>query len=189
MMYLFISNSFPKILKSLSGAVHFLVCGVAFILTDGVPPQMTGDILERLKGAGIIGDIIHEAPSGSLEVRHGNWVVDYGNNLTTRAFNLQPDIRWAAPNGTLYTLMIVGPDVPTRDNPDERYWLHWLVGNIPNNDTASGETRATYVGIERPMYEDGTHRLVYLLYKHRNNREAFYFGSVIEKRSGMDTLQ
>lgn len=68
MMYLFISNSFPKMLKSLSSAVHFLVCGVAFILTDGVPRQMTGDLLERLKGAGIIGDIIHEAPYGSLEV-------------------------------------------------------------------------------------------------------------------------
>ena len=34
--------------------------------------------------------------------------------------------------------MMVDPDVPFRDSPTDGEWLHWLVYDIPGNDTARG---------------------------------------------------
>ena len=73
-------------------------------------------------------------------------VADYGKpippSLLDRrpevAFELEPD-RDAS---TLHTLMMVDPDVPFRDSPTDGEWLHWLVYDIPGNDTARGSTLA-----------------------------------------------
>jgi phosphatidylethanolamine-binding protein (PEBP) family uncharacterized protein len=75
-------------------------------------------------------------------------VADYGKpippSLLDRrpevAFELEPD-RDAS---TLHTLMMVDPDVPFRDSPTDGEWLHWLVYDIPGNDTARGSTLAEY---------------------------------------------
>ena len=75
-------------------------------------------------------------------------VADYGKpippSLLDRvpqvAFHLEPD-RDAS---TLHTLMMVDPDVPFRDSPTDGEWLHWLVYDIPGNDTARGSTLAEY---------------------------------------------
>lgn len=43
-------------------------------------------------------------------------------------------------------IFIIGLDIPTRENSTGGQWLHWLVGNIPGNAVAKGETLAEYVG-------------------------------------------
>jgi large subunit ribosomal protein L35 len=40
----------------------------------------------------------------------------------------------AASAGNLYTLLMVDPDAPSRENPVKRSWLHWMVVNIPGHD-------------------------------------------------------
>jgi len=75
-------------------------------------------------------------------------VADYGkpippsllNRRPEVAFNLEPD----RDSSTLHTLMMVDPDVPFRDSPTDGEWLHWLVYDIPGNDTARGSTLAEY---------------------------------------------
>eukprot|EP00908_Phaeocystis_cordata_P023686 Transcript_6143.p1 GENE.Transcript_6143~~Transcript_6143.p1 ORF type:complete len:266 (+),score=50.57 Transcript_6143:108-905(+) len=75
-------------------------------------------------------------------------VVEYGKpvppTLLDRppevAFGLEPD-RDAS---TLHTLMMVDPDAPFRDAPVDGEWLHWLVYDIPGNNTAKGSTLAEY---------------------------------------------
>nr|XP_018906008.1 PREDICTED: protein D2-like isoform X1 [Bemisia tabaci] len=171
--------------RSLTGIIYLSLYAVTLTFTNVAPQRSTGDILDRLQEADIVDDIIQRAPYEPLEVHHGNWTVDFGNKLPIQAFDIQPQVRWPAPNGTMYTLVVVGPDVPHRDKPEQRDWLHWLLGNIHNNDTTSGESRADYIGIERPLYQPGTHRIVYLLYKHQDNQEVFFFASVIKGRKTM----
>lgn len=50
-------------------------------------------------------------------------------------------------------------------------WHHWLVGNIPGNDVAQGETLSAYVG-SGPPEGTGLHRYVFLIYK-QNGKLTF----------------
>lgn len=105
-------------------------------------------------------------------------VADYGKpippSLLERvpqvAFHLEPD-RDAS---TLHTLMMVDPDVPFRDAPTDGEWLHWLVYDIPGNDTASGSTLAEYTPPRpKPCPSSGSaaklclkeHRLTFILWE------------------------
>ncbi|XP_072153710.1 protein D2 [Bemisia tabaci] len=56
------------------------------------------------------------------------------------------------------------PDVPTRENPTEREYLHWLVGNIYQDQWTTGETIVDYIG-PIPEHMNGAHRMVFLVYK------------------------
>ncbi|XP_075714994.1 phosphatidylethanolamine-binding protein 4 isoform X2 [Rhinoderma darwinii] len=56
--------------------------------------------------------------------------------------------KWGAPVVTYsnakedkdYTLMMVDPDAPSRDNPSRKYWRHWLVTDIQGQDLLSGQS-------------------------------------------------
>lgn len=61
-------------------------------------------------------------------------------------------------------LLHLDPDAPSRAKPAFREWHHWLVGNIPGNDVAKGETLSQYVG-SGPPQGTGLHRYVFLIYK------------------------
>lgn len=56
------------------------------------------------------------------------------------------------------------PDAPSRKNPTNREWHHWLVGNIPGSQVDKGETLTEYVG-SAPPEGSGLHRYVLLVYK------------------------
>jgi len=42
--------------------------------------------------------------------------------------------------------MQVDPDAPSPDAPKFRYWLHWLVTNIPGVDVKRGNIVVDYMG-------------------------------------------
>ena len=83
-----------------------------------------------------------------LNLTYASRVVEYGKPIAPSelalpprvAFSLEPD----RDTSTLHTLMMVDPDVPFRDSPTDGEWLHWLVYDIPGNDTARGSTLAEY---------------------------------------------
>lgn len=53
----------------------------------------------------------------------------------------EPDVHYSVDHGAFYTLMMVDPDAPSRHNPKNREWLHWLVVNIPGGKVKMGETK------------------------------------------------
>ncbi|XP_062608772.1 phosphatidylethanolamine-binding protein 4-like [Saccostrea cucullata] len=45
----------------------------------------------------------------------------------------------------VYTLVMADPDAPYKDNPTQKYWLHWLVTNIKGDDLINGNVRGDTV--------------------------------------------
>lgn len=75
-------------------------------------------------------------------------VVEYGKPLAPSRLLHAPSVAYALEpdrdQQTLHTLMMVDPDVPFRDSPTDGEWVHWLVYDIPGNDTNKGRTLIEY---------------------------------------------
>ncbi len=54
---------------------------------------------------------------------------------------MQPSVTWEAEPNSFYTLLMTDPDAPSRKNPVNGEWKHWLVVNIPGNKLSEGEVK------------------------------------------------
>ena len=84
-----------------------------------------------------------DADSSSVVVEYGKPIAPPKLAEAPRvAYELEPD----RTSATLHTLMMVDPDDPFRDTPSGVGFqhLHWLVYDIPGNDTAKGKTLVEY---------------------------------------------
>lgn len=49
---------------------------------------------------------------------------------------------------------IIAPDVPTRANPKDKEWVHWLIVNVPGYVTEMGEVLVEYLGTGPHLKKD-----------------------------------
>ncbi|CAG8602222.1 3196_t:CDS:2, partial [Scutellospora calospora] len=136
-------------------------------------------------------------PEALLDIKYGEKDVEYGNVLTINEAANTPDVKFVLgdcnPN-TKFTLLMVDPDVPSRANPNQSEYCHWVVGNIPSDANLSNATIVdTYQG-PYPPPGTGYHRYTFLLYEqpvpciefqilegtNRNNFEARQFAKQYE---------
>uniref|UniRef100_A0A183FVM5 Phosphatidylethanolamine-binding protein n=1 Tax=Heligmosomoides polygyrus TaxID=6339 RepID=A0A183FVM5_HELPZ len=89
-----------------------------------------------------------------------------GNELSPSAALSEPTLGWKADSNTLYTVIMVDPDAPSRKNPFLSDYLHWLVVNVRGNSVKNGDELASYRG-PAPPPGSGAHRYYLLLYKQR----------------------
>lgn len=75
-----------------------------------------------------------------------------------------PEVNWIVGKDTYYTLIMIDPDVPSKEYPRLRSHLHWLVVNIPGNHINMADVRAGYMGA-MPEEGSGLHRYILMLYK------------------------
>lgn len=75
-------------------------------------------------------------------------------------------VTWDAESDSLYTLLFVDPDSPSRKEPKFREIRHWWVVNISGSNVESGETLCNYVGAGPPK-DSGLHRYVFLVFKQK----------------------
>lgn len=120
---------------------------------------------QKMEENQVVPDVIPVAPKDIAKVTYPSGVsVNLGNELTPTQVKDQPKVEWNADSNALYTLCMTDPDAPSRKDPKFREWHHWLVGNIPGNDVAKGETLSAYIG-SGPPKDTGLHRYVFLIYK------------------------
>ncbi|XP_050544048.1 protein D3-like isoform X2 [Daktulosphaira vitifoliae] len=113
----------------------------------------------------IVPDVLTNAPKNKTEVTYTSGVkADLGNELTPTQVKDSPKVEWDASPDTFFTLCLVDPDAPSRKEPTNREFLHWLVTNIPGSDINKGDVLAEYVG-SAPPPSTGLHRYVFLVYK------------------------
>ncbi|GAB0097633.1 Phosphatidylethanolamine-binding protein [Sergentomyia squamirostris] len=124
-----------------------------------------GDIAEKFKTSELVPDVIASPPGALLEVKYPSGVnVNLGNELTPTNVKDIPSVTWEANPEHFYTLLLLDPDAPSRENPAIRSVRHWEVVNIPGNNLGEGETLMEYIG-SGPAEETKLHRYVFLLFK------------------------
>ncbi|KAJ4432019.1 hypothetical protein ANN_20633 [Periplaneta americana] len=121
-------------------------------------------LAEAMEKNGVVPDVIPSAPPEALEITYGAAKVNLGSELTPTEVKDVPEVKWDADDGAYYVLCMTDPDAPSRTEPKNREWRHWLVGNIPGNKVEQGETLSAYVG-SGPPKGSGLHRYVFLVYK------------------------
>nr|XP_018915327.1 PREDICTED: protein D3-like isoform X4 [Bemisia tabaci] len=147
-------------------------------------PRTQPEIEALLKKDGIIPDVIKYAPNDTVQIVYNNneTVVDCGNELTFKDVKNAPTfVDWFLHDEyEVYTLMLLGPDSPTRENPSNRCYKHWLVANIPEERIYAAEEFASYT-ISTRAYEPGIHRFVFVMYKQPGRYQLEYRGERIYK--------
>ncbi|XP_072154895.1 uncharacterized protein [Bemisia tabaci] len=115
----------------------------------------------------IVPDILDISPERGIQITYSsNSSVYYGNFLSEEELRVEPvTLSWAANASRYYTLLLSGPDMPAREYPLQREWLHWLVGNVRGNVWGTGDVLAKYMA---PFAGRDTRRLVFLVFEQRN---------------------
>lgn len=79
----------------------------------------------------------------------------------------KPTLTWRAEEDAFYTLLFVDPDAPSRANPRNREFRHWLVMNIPGSAVDQGDEVIEFIGSGAPK-STGLHRYIFLIYRQPN---------------------
>lgn len=90
-----------------------------------------------------------------------------GKELTPTQVKDAPTVTWEAEKGAFFTLLMVDPDAPSRQNQTFGDVRHWLVMNIPEASVESGEHLFEYRG-SGPPKDTGLHRYIFLVFKQPN---------------------
>ena len=156
-----------KMIKFQSTSILIFVLVFVTFVVMFISASDTKEMVKRtFRIAKIIPELIDTFPNGSIEIQYKNGQkVLMGNELTpSEVKNVPKNIYWLVEPNALYTLIMVDPDAPSRQYPDLREIIHWLVINIPGNNIEKGQTQVSYVG-SGPPEGSGLHRYVFLVFK------------------------
>ncbi|XP_001357023.4 putative odorant-binding protein A5 [Drosophila pseudoobscura] len=113
----------------------------------------------------VMPEILDEAPKDLLRVKFDNAIdIEEGKTYTPKELKFQPKLDWNADPEAFYTVMMICPDAPNRQNPMYRSWLHWLVVNVPGLDVTKGQPISDYFG-PLPPRDSGLQRYLILVYQ------------------------
>ncbi|KAH8251219.1 hypothetical protein KR032_003274 [Drosophila birchii] len=128
--------------------------------------QEDNDNVRRImKEMEVMPDILDEPPKELLRIRYDNtFDIEEGKVYTPTELKFQPRLDWAADPGSFYTVLMICPDAPNRENPMYRSWLHWLVVNVPGLDIMKGQAISDYFG-PLPPKDSGIQRYLILVYQ------------------------
>ncbi|ORX47420.1 PEBP-like protein [Hesseltinella vesiculosa] len=134
-----------------------------------------------LQTSGVIPDVVSPQfkNQGILTVNYGEEQVAIGNHLSVEQTAEAPKVMYVSGEESThdyYTLMLVDPDAPSRADPKNGPWRHWVVTNIPEGQpdqvNASANQLTTYIGPSPPA-GSGDHRYVFLWYKQLQGIQTF----------------
>jgi phosphatidylethanolamine-binding protein (PEBP) family uncharacterized protein len=90
--------------------------------------------------------------------------VDVGMIVPKEQAAACPTVQFHVEPNELYTLAMVDPDAPSRQDPRMREWRHWLVCNMKDCNPKNGTVLTEWAG-PTPPAGTGPHRYVFLLFK------------------------
>ncbi|XP_055524339.1 protein D3-like isoform X2 [Wyeomyia smithii] len=119
---------------------------------------MQADINQMFIEHDIVPVLIDRAPLVFAKVAYlSKRLVDAGKELTPSEVRNEPKVEWCADPTTFYTLVMIDADSPSRTEPINREFAHWLIGNIPGKHVEQGEILFEYMPIF-PRSGTGFHR-------------------------------
>jgi len=142
---------------------------LAFLMVTTVLAK-NDDVERKFKEAELDKDLGITAPKKLLEVKYGSREVKLGEAWQKDQTGQQPTVKFEKLGDKLVTLIMLDPDAPSKTNPTNRSWLHWLVTNIRENDISSGSTMMEYNGPSPPK-GSGPHRYALLVFQQSDTIE------------------
>uniref|UniRef100_A0A182TGP9 Phosphatidylethanolamine-binding protein n=1 Tax=Anopheles melas TaxID=34690 RepID=A0A182TGP9_9DIPT len=156
-------------------------CGDATTATTS--NNMTTEVQQVFAQHEVIPDVIDAAPKEFAKITYPSGVtVSGGNELRPTQVKDQPRVEWTAKPDAYYTLFMVDPDAPNRQEPKFREIGHWLVGNIPGTQVEDGDHMYAFVG-SGPPNGSGLHRYVFLVYEQPGGKIDFSKAPRVSNRS------
>uniref|UniRef100_A0A1Q3FBQ5 Putative brother of ft and tfl1 n=1 Tax=Culex tarsalis TaxID=7177 RepID=A0A1Q3FBQ5_CULTA len=126
---------------------------------------MEADINQMFNEHDIVPVLIDRAPLVFAKVAYrSKKLVDAGKELSPAEVRIEPKVEWCADPTSFYTLIMIDPDSPSRTEPLNREFAHWIVGNIPGKHVEQGEVLFEYLPTF-PRSGTGFHRYIFLLYQ------------------------
>lgn len=107
-----------------------------------------------------------------VEIAYGKEKVAVGNFLEPVQVKDIPVVEWKTEPDTLYTLLMIDIDAPTKSDPVDADYVHWLTGNIPANDMTKATVIVEYLGAF-PGNGTGIHNYMFMLYEQPKGRIEF----------------
>lgn len=101
-----------------------------------------------------------------MQVSYGGITVAAGTEIAPSQSLEEPNVSWISDENKFYTLFMVDPDAPSRDEPLYREFIHWVVTDIPGSDVKSGVVVVDYMG-PAPPHASGIHRYCFLAYEQK----------------------
>ncbi|XP_022914164.2 protein D3-like [Onthophagus taurus] len=151
--------------------MHTQIISLLFLLVF-FSTANTNMIKTKFEQEEIIPDVIDKSPDKKLIITYsGGEEVNLGEELTPTQVKDPPTIKFEPEQDVYYTLAMVDPDAPSRDNHTFREVNHWLIGNILNGNFENADTITEYLG-SGPPKGTGLHRYIFLLFK---QKEKFTF--------------
>ncbi|XP_030383786.1 putative odorant-binding protein A5 [Scaptodrosophila lebanonensis] len=151
--------------------MQYLIAVSSFVLALALAQGEERDVQRIMKDMSIIPDVLKEPPKELLKVIFENRLnIEEGNLYTPMSLKFEPKLDWDADEDTYYTIVMLTPDAPSRENPIYRSWLHWLVVNVPGDSISKGQIISEYYG-PIPPKKSGELRYVVLVYEQSDKIE------------------
>ncbi|XP_072154799.1 protein D3 isoform X1 [Bemisia tabaci] len=131
-------------------------------------PRTDATIRADLIRNGIIPEFIIKPPKYEAFITfHGSIEPDMGNILRPEQVRWAPHaIEFKFKPNSYYCIVMTGLDEPSKAMPTKREFLHWIVGNMPEDNLAIAEHIAEYYPV-LPKKDTGLHRYLLLVYEQK----------------------
>jgi len=126
--------------------------------------------LEVADAEGVVPELISKFPEKYIHLSFDKKEIHAGEELTPTQVKSAPEVSYENSAKVYYTLLMVDPDAPSRQNNTLKWVKHWLVVNIPGDNVAKGTPYAEYLG-SGPPKGTGLHRYFFFLYQQREKLE------------------
>nr|XP_018905766.1 PREDICTED: protein D3-like [Bemisia tabaci] len=156
--------------------VIILVSILELIVLSHQIERLPIEIDGKLMAYRIIPDLLDVSPNTTIGVKYvGGTSLDLGEEIIPREVKEKPYyVRFDAEKDQFYSLLFTDLDVPSRSNPIQREYIHWMRVNLNGTDLRlcelKGESLASYVA-PNPVNGSGFHRFVYQAYKHPEGKK------------------
>ncbi|XP_072159239.1 protein D1 [Bemisia tabaci] len=148
----------------------FAFLQVALVITAKTPEE----IEKIMKEHNIVPDIVEYPPKHELKIKYVyGYKANFGNNIDPNDLEGRPFwVRFPRGVNDYFTLLMIDPDQPSRSEPKESEWVHWLVNNMDGISVYSGDTIVKYL-TPKPENGTGPHRFIFFIFKQPGGRMNF----------------
>jgi len=134
-------------------------------------------VAKQLVDGGIVGDVLPEDFELKIEVGvkfPAGKKVTVGKELPLAAVLSLPTVTFPTDPSTFYTIIMVDPDAPSRDNPINGEYRHFVCANTPGTEILKSEVLQEWAPPSPPS-GSGLHRYVFLVYEQPERVEVEVF--------------